>query len=63
MSTNLHRFQAQLAPVDTIAPRTLKIGTKTRPVASPKLDKAGRHNHRNQNYCQPFPSRLSRRTF
>ena len=39
MSTNLHRFQAQLAPVDTIAPRTLKIGTKTRPVASPNWTK------------------------
>lgn len=39
MSANLHQFQTKLAPVDTLVPRTLRIGKKTRPVVSPNWTK------------------------
>ena len=39
MSTNLHQFQARLAPVDTLAPRTLGKGRSARSVVSPNWTK------------------------
>ena len=39
MSTNLHQFQAQLAPIDTIVPRTLGSGKKDRRVVAPNWTK------------------------
>lgn len=39
MSTSLHQFQAQLAPVDTLVPRTLGSGKNARPVVSPNWTK------------------------
>ena len=39
MSTNLHQFQARLAPVDTLVPRTLGTGRNARSVVSPNWTK------------------------